>query len=53
MVLDMFMFENVGFLMIVDLIKYLVCVDCECGLIGWYDINDKMKFYVVVVWVGY
>lgn len=53
MVSDMFTFENVGFSMTVDSIKYLACADCECGPIGWHDINDKTKFYVAVERVGH
>ena len=45
---DMFAFENVGFSMTVDSIKYLACADCECGPIGWHDINDKTKYYIAV-----
>ena len=53
MVSDMFTFENVGFSMTVDSIKYLACADCECGPIGWHDINEKTKFYVAVARVGH
>ena len=45
---DMYAFENVGFSMTVDSIKYLACADCECGPIGWHDINDRTKFYVAL-----
>lgn len=48
LVSDMFAFENVGFSMTVDSIKYLACADCECGPIGWHDINDKTQFYIAV-----
>lgn len=50
---DMFEFENLGFINIVEIIKYFICVDCEIGLIGWYDINDKKVFYIVLDRVKY
>lgn len=44
----MFDFENVGFSMTVESIKYLACADCERGPIGWHDITDKTRFYIAV-----
>lgn len=45
---DMFDFENVGFSMTVESIKYLACADCERGPIGWHDITDKTRFYIAL-----
>ncbi|CAH3027971.1 unnamed protein product [Porites evermanni] len=45
---DMFAFENVGFSMTVQSIKYLACADCERGPIGWHDITDKTRFYIAL-----
>lgn len=45
---DMFAFENVGFSMTVESIKYLACADCERGPIGWHDITDKTRFYIAL-----
>ena len=34
---DMMEFENIGFTLAKDGIKYLICADCEVGPLGWFD----------------
>lgn len=54
LIADMFDFENVGFSKTVDdVLKYLICADCERGPIGWHTITESDKFYITCNRVKY
>jgi len=44
---DIFKFENMGFSHTVGNIKYLSCADCECGPLGWSDLETKINYVAI------
>jgi len=47
LVSDKYHFENIGFSLTIDNIKYLACADCDIGPVGWHDMNTNESFVAV------
>ena len=45
---DMMHFENVGFTLPVEMLKYLICADCEIGPVGVHNTSVPKEFLVAV-----